>query len=438
MAILTLHANPLQVGTLNALEVAAFPVLGLAVGVWADRLARRPIMIVADLVRAAVLASILFAAATHRLGYVQLAFAAVVMGIGSVFFEICYQSYLPSLVDRAALGGANSRLEFSRSVAQIAGNGLAGPLIAAIGAPFALGIDALSFLVSTLSLAIIRTREPAKPPPAGDAPSFLADLREGIAVVWSSPILRSISACTATTNFGSGMTGAVFLIFAYRELHLSPTVMGLAFALGNVGFAGAAFATSFKRRLGLGVTLALTSFAEGIVAFCLPLAALGAPVVVIFAVELLTTFLVPIYNINQVSLRQAMVPHELQGRMNATVRTFVWGTLPLGALAGGFLGNALGVVPTILVAGTIQLLASLWIVTGPVLRLRAEPGAVEASGFRARSGFARVRCRSPPAGSERRRGSAERHRRCAHPPSRPPARRAACGLRGALRDEKTS
>ena len=378
VAILTLRATALQVGILNALEVAAFPVLGLAVGVWADRARRKPIMIVADLVRAAVLASILLAAATHRLGFVQLAVAAAVMGIGSVFFEICYQSYLPSIVARAALPGANARLEFSRSVSQIAGNGLAGPLIAAIGAPFALGVDALSFLVSTLSLALIRTREPAKAPRSADSPSFLADLREGIGVVAGSPILRSISACTATTNFGSGMTGAVFLIFAYRQLHLSPTVMGIAFALANVGFAGAALATWFRRRLGLGVTLAAASFAEGIVAFCLPLAALGSPIVVIFGVELLTTFLVPIYNINQVSLRQAMVPHELQGRMNATIRTFVWGTLPLGALTGGFLGNAIGPVRTILVAAAIQLLASLWIIASPVVRLRVEPGAAVA------------------------------------------------------------
>ncbi len=373
VAILTLHATALQVGILNALAFAAFPLLGLAVGVWADRIARRPIMIVADVVRAAVLGWILLAAAMHRLGFVQLAVAATVMGIGSVFFEICYQSYLPSLVERAALPGANARLEFSRSVAQIAGNGLAGPLIAAIGAPFALGVDALSFVVSTLSLALIRTREPSKSARSAGSPSFLAELREGLGVVAGSPILRSIAGCTATSNFGSSMTGAVFLIFAYRQLHLSPTVMGIAFALANVGFAGAALATWFRRRLGLGPTLALASFAGGVVALGLPLAALAAPVAIIFAVELLTTFLVPIYNINQVSLRQAMVPHELQGRMNATMRTFVWGTMPLGALAGGFLGNAIGSVPTILTAGAIQLLASLWIVASPVLRLRSEP-----------------------------------------------------------------
>ncbi len=376
VAVLTLHATPLQVGTLDALEIAAFPVLGLAIGVWADRAARRPIMLAANLVRAAVLGSILLTAAAHRISFAQLAVAAVVMGIGGAFFEICYQSYLPSLVERAALPAANARLEFSRSAASIAGSGIAGPLIAAIGAPFALGVDAVSYLVSSLSLAVIRTREQhARERPPGA--SFVADLREGLEVVVRSPVLRSISACTATSNFGGSMTGAVYLIFAYRELHLSPTVMGIVFAVANVGFAGAALAVPARRRLGLGPVLALAACAEGIIALCLPLAALGAPVAVLLGTQLATTFVIPIYNINQVSLRQAMVPHALQGRMNATVRTFVWGTIPLGALAGGALGNAFGTVPTIVAAAAVQALAALWIVLSPVLRMRDVEHAAE-------------------------------------------------------------
>ena len=370
VAILALHATPLQVGTLSALRFAAFPILGPAVGVWADRMARRPIMMVADIVRALALGGILLAAALHHVTFVQLAVAALVMGVGSVFFDICYQSYLPSLVDRSALPAANARLEFTNSAASIGGNGLAGPLIAAIGAPFALGVDAVSFVVSTISLALIRTREPARPERTGDAPSFLAELREGIDVVVHSPILRSISACTATTNFGVSMGGAVFLIFAYRQLHLSPTVMGIVFAVANLGFAGAALAMWCQRRFGLGMTLVLSAAAEGIVSLCLPLAAFAAPIAIVFGVELLVTFLVPIYNINQISLRQAIVPHALQGRMNATVRTFVWGTLPVGALAGGLLGNLAGSVPTLIVAGLIQALACLWILASPVIRLR--------------------------------------------------------------------
>jgi MFS family permease len=370
VAILTLHATPLQVGALNALGYAAFPILGLAVGVWADRMARRPIMIAADFVRAAVLGWILIAAFFHQVGFAQLAVAATVMGIGSVFFDICYQSYLPSLVDRTALPAANARLEFTRSAAQIAGSGLAGTLIAAIGATFALGVDALSFLVSILSLAFIRTREDFAREPRTVARSFARELREGLDVVVRSPILRAISACTATQNFASSMSGAVLLIFAYRQLHLSPTVMGIVFAAANVGFAGAALATWSQRRFGLGATLALSSGAMGVLGLCLPLAAVVAPVPIIFTVELLATFLVPIYNINQVSLRQAIVPQSLQGRMNATIRTFVWGTMPAGALAGGWLGNAFGAVPTLIAAGVIGSLGCCWILTSPVLRLR--------------------------------------------------------------------
>ena len=374
VAVLALRATPFQVGVLNALEFAAFPILGLAVGVWADRLARRPIMIVADLVRSAMLASIVVAALTHRLGYAQLALTAAVMGIASVFFEICYQSYLPTLVDRAALTSANSRLEFTRSVSQLGGSGIAGPLISAIGAPLALGVDAVSFVVSTISLALIRTPEPAKPR-ATAATSFLGDMREGLAVVAGSPVLRSITACTATLNFGTAINGAVSLIFAYRQLHLTPTVLGIVYAIGNIGFAGALFATRLQRRFGLGVTLALAAVAQGAIALCVPLAIFGAPAAVIFAAQLVTTFVMPVYNINQVSLRQAMVPHALHGRMNATIRTVVWGTLPLGALAGGLLGNAIGSVRTIVAGSIVQLLGTLWIVATPVFRLRDGDGA---------------------------------------------------------------
>ena len=376
VAILALHATPSQVGLLGALEFAAFPILGLAVGVWADRSRRRPIMIAADALRAIVLATIFAAALAHRLTFAHLAIAAALLGIGSVFFEICYQSYLPTIVRRDDLPAANARLEFTRSLAQIGGNGVAGPLIAAIGAPLALGVDAVSFVVSICSLALVRTRErvPAERP--GDARSFLQDLRDGCEVVFRSPALRAIAGCTATSNLGGSIVGAVLLVFAYRDVHLSPTTMGVVFAASNLGFAGAALATWCARRVGLGVTLAVTIFAYGLAGLCLPLAASFAPAAVIFAVELVSAVVTPIYNINQVSLRQSIVPAALQGRMNATMRTIVWGTLPLGSLVGGFLGSTIGVVPTIRIGGAIEALACVWIVAGGVVRIRAIPPTV--------------------------------------------------------------
>ncbi len=379
VAILTLHATPSQVGLLGALEFAAFPILGLAVGVWADRFRRRRIMIAADALRAVVLATIFGAALAARLTFAHLAIAAALLGIGSVFFEICYQAYLPTIVRRDDLPAANARLEFTRSLAQIGGNGLAGPLIAAIGAPLALGVDALSFVVSILSLALVRKPEFAPPARPRHARSFVVDLREGLDVVLRSPALRAIAGCTATSNFGGAIIGAVLLVFAYREVHLTPTTMGVVFAASNLGFAGAALATWCVRRLGLGVTLAVTMFAYGAAGLCLPLAASFAPAAVIFAVELTCAFVTPIYNINQVSFRQSIVPPALQGRMNATMRTIVWGTLPLGSLVGGVLGSTIGIVPTIRVGGAVEALACVWILTGSVVRIRAIPATSNVS-----------------------------------------------------------
>jgi predicted MFS family arabinose efflux permease len=147
--------------------------------------------------------------------------------------------------------------------------------------------------------------------------------------------------------------------------------LGLVFAVANVGFVGAALATRSTRRFGLGTTLAGSNLIAGVAPLFLPLALYAAPVAVIFVVTFVQTVMTPIYNINQVSLRQTIVPAELQGRMNATMRTIVWGTMPVGALAGGVLGSTLGIVPTILVAGTITSSACLWILCGPVRRLRS-------------------------------------------------------------------
>jgi predicted MFS family arabinose efflux permease len=167
------------------------------------------------------------------------------------------------------------------------------------------------------------------------------------------------------------MLSAVLLIFAYRDLHLKAVTVGLIFAFANVGFVGALLATKCSNRFGLGRTLATSIFIGCAAPLLLPLARLGMPVVVLYAVELLTTIAVPIYNINQISLRQSLVPPALQGRMNATIRTIVWGVMPLGALLGGVLGSAIGVLPTIIVAGLISVSAVLWIVATPAGRVRS-------------------------------------------------------------------
>ena len=300
----------------------------------------------------------------------HLAIVALCTGVGTVFFDVSYQAYLPSLVAKAHLSRSNARLEFTRSLAQLAGSGLAGLLISFVGAAPAVAVDAGSFAVSIASLAAIRAKDVVRRTGAG-RPAFGADLREGLATVLQSPVLRTIAACTATSNLGGAILSAVLLIFAYRDAHVSPVALGLIFGLANIGFAGAAFASRLAKRFGLGRVLGWSILINSLGYFLLPLAAHGRPIAIFFISQALQTIGAPIYNINQISLRQTIVPEELQGRMNATMRTIVWGTMPLGALIGGVLGTTIGIVPTIYVAAVVSNLACLWIFLGPAVRIRS-------------------------------------------------------------------
>jgi MFS family permease len=381
VAILILHAGPFQVGVLSALEFLAFPTLGLVAGVYADRLRRRPIMIVCDLGRMLALGSIPVAFLVNALTLEQLYLVALLTGIFTVFFDVSYQSYLPALVDRPNLIEGNTKLEISRSVAQVSGPAVAGFLIQWIGGARAVAVDALSFLVSAVALSAIKTPEPEpKPGTASGATGFIPEIREGIDVVFKNPYLWRIAGCTATTNLGSNMIfGAVFLIFAYRDLHLSAGVVGIIFGISSVGgLVGAFLASWFPRRLGLGVTLGLSILLGGLITLATPLALVIAPAVILSILGFLNNVMVPVYNINQVSLRQAITPDRVQGRMNATMRTIVWGTVPIGAFLGGIFGNTIGIVPTIILGSLLSALAAGWIFLGPVGGLKEQPTPVMA------------------------------------------------------------
>jgi predicted MFS family arabinose efflux permease len=237
----------------------------------------------------------------------------------------------------------------------------------------------VSFLLSAIALSAISKPEPQPRPstPSG-ATGFIPEIREGLDVVFKSPILWRIAGCTATSNLGSSMVfGAVLLVFMYRELHLSAAIVGIIFAIGSAGgLLGAVFASSISRRLGLGLTLGTATLIDGLCLLLTPLARLGAPVFVLSITGLIAGLCVPVYNINQVSLRQAITPDRVQGRMNATMRTIVWGTFPVGGVLGGILGTTVGVVQTIILGGAISTLAALWVFVGPVGRLKEQPAPV--------------------------------------------------------------
>src|ERR1051326_2615840 len=378
-AALVLNANPAQMGLLGAFEFAPFLLLSLFAGVWVDRMYRRPVLIVADVARALLLGSIPAAAVLGVLRVEQLYVVGLFTGVFTVFFDVAYQSYLPVLVSREHLVEGNSKLEVSRSVAQIAGPGVAGALVQSITAPLAVLVDAVSFVASVVSLLLVRLPEPPPLGSDGARQSMWVELREGLGVVLGSPLLRSIAGCTGTSNlFGNAMQ-AVYLLYLTRALGLQPAVIGLIFAITGPGaLLGAVAAGELAKRFGLGPTIIGSGAIGGLANLLIPFA--GGPFLVMVGMLMLPAFVGgianPVYNINQVSLRQAITPDRVQGRMNASMRFIVWGTIPIGALLGGALGQVFGLWPTIVAMVLADLLSPAWVLFSPVRQLKGQPEPV--------------------------------------------------------------
>jgi MFS family permease len=374
-AITVLHASAFQVGALSACETVPFLLVGLPAGVWVDHWRRRPVLITADLGRAVMLGSIPVAYGMGWLSLAQLYTVAILTGVGTVFFDVAYQAYLPRLVGREQLVDGNAKLEISRSGAQIAGPGLAGELIHLLGAANAVAADAISFVVSAIGVGAIRKPEPASSPRPSTRMSD--QIREGLGYVLRHPVLRRIAGATGTSNFFSGIMTPVLLLFMVRALHFGPGEIGLVLLLGNLGFlAGAVLAAPVARWLGLGTAIWLSMAVWGLGALLAPLATRTDGFGLLIVSGFVLAVSSPVYNVNQVSLRQAICPDRLQGRMNATMRFLVWGTIPFGGLVGGVLAATIGLRATLWVAAAGGALAFLWVIARPVRSLEKVPSAV--------------------------------------------------------------
>jgi MFS family permease len=379
-AILVLHATAFEVAALQVVEFAPFLLISLPAGVWVDRLRRRPILVIGDLGRAALLGSIPIAYAFDVLTIWQLYAVGFFVGIATVFFDVAYQSYLPSLVDRKHLVEGNSKLEISRAGGALGGPGIAGILIGWLSAPVAILFDAVSFVGSALFIFGIRKRE--RPPQGEDsAPRrrMREDIAEGLRYVLTHPYLKNIAACTATFNFFGMFQAAVLLVYAVRVLDLSPAVIGLALTLSNVGPMAAAFsADKISSRLGVGRTIIAASMVGGPAALMVPFAPHGNAALALLAPAfLIGGFANVVYNVTQVSLRQAITPERIQGRMNSVMRFIVWGTIPLGSLIGGALGTWIGLRTALIIGGIGCTLPFLPVLFSPVRAIREMPSPVD-------------------------------------------------------------
>jgi MFS family permease len=372
VAILVVHAPTFQVGLLTACETAAFLVVGLPAGAWVDRMRFRWVLIVNDLLRAALLGSIPLAQFLGILTIWQLYVVALGTGVCTVFFDVAYQSYLPQLVDRQLLVEGNAKLQGSESVSQIAGPSIGGLLIQAFTAPYAVLIDALSFLWSAGWVIAIKARPP-RPERKPDR-QLRREIGEGLRFVLGNRMLRAIALSTGSFNLFSSMSFAVFYVLLARNLHVSPGLIGLITSTSAIGgLIGSLVASKFAARVGQGPAIWISAAISGPCGFVAPFVQHDWTLVLLALVQIVLWMGVVVYNITQVSFRQGLCPPALLGRMNATMRFLVWGTMPLGGILGGVLGSVIGVRETLFVAAAGGSLAFLPVFLSPLRRMRELP-----------------------------------------------------------------
>jgi MFS family permease len=376
LAVGTLHATPFEVGLLTTFETLAFLLVGLPAGAWVDRMRRRNVLVTCDVVRAVLLGSLPVAAYLDVLTLGQLYAVALANSMFTVFFDVAYQSYLPPLVGREHLVEANAKLQGTQSVARVGGPSLGGFLVQALTAPYALVANSLSYLWSAVWVGAIRYREP-RPERAADR-HLGREIREGVAFVVRHRLLRAIAACTGLANLFMSAANAMLIVLLARDLHLAAGTIGMLLSAGAVGgLLGALVARRFARWVGEGLAIVLSAMLGAPWGLVQPFLHRDWTLGLFVVSELFISTTISIYNITQVSFRQNLCPERLLGRMNATMRFLVWGTMPLGGLLGGALGSLLGVRPALLVTVVGSCLAFLPVFLSPLRTMRELPTAAE-------------------------------------------------------------
>jgi MFS family permease len=375
LAVESLHANEGQMGVLTACGTLAFLLVGLPAGAWVDRWHKRRVLVAGDVLRALLYGWVPLAWWLGILTLWQLFAVATLAGVGTVFFDVAYQSYLPHLVEGEDLVSGNARLQASESVAQVAGPAAAGGLLRVVSAPFLIGLDALSFLASALFVS--RIRRPETTPARDERRPLRTEVAEGLGFVLRHPLLRQIIACTALINLFSSMAVALYVLFVLRDLGLTTGVLGLVFSAAAVGgLLGALTSGWVTRVVGAGRTIPVTALLMAPATALDPLAALVSgpwPVVLLISGGVLYSAFLVIYNITQISYRQRACPPKLLGRMNASMRFIGWGALPIGALIGGLLGAEFGILPVLWLTVAGAALSALPVVFSPLMTMKAFP-----------------------------------------------------------------
>lgn len=372
LAAAVLSATPFQLGLLTAAQTAAFLLFGLPAGVFVDRMRRRPVLVVCDLARALLLATIPLLWWLGGLTFAYLVTVIFLVGVGDVVFQVAYQSILPALVARDELAAANGKLESSRSAAAAAGPAAGGAVAQAIGPAPAVGLDALSYLVS--SSLFWRMRVDEAPATASTRRPVRAEIAEGLRFVLGHRVLRALTLAATTYNFSYGILNPLVVVLLVTELSLPGATVGALLACAGIGgVAGAVAASRFVARWGMARSTCIAEAVSGPACLVLVWTSDGAGVWPFAAGYLVLHLFLSVFNVASVSFRQALCPDHLLGRMNASVRFLMWGALPLGGLTGGVLATALGVRAGIALAACGFGLAAAILFVSPLWRMRDAP-----------------------------------------------------------------
>ncbi len=373
-AISLLQATPLQLGILATCGTLPYLLLSLPAGAMVDRLRRRPILVACDVGRAAILSGVPLLVLLGWLRIEHLYLAAFLTGTFSMIYDISEESYLPSVIAEKELVQGNSQLAAIDASAEMAAPLFAGGLVQVLTAPFAVLVDALSFLWSALWIGRIRKQE-AKPAPAPRA-HFWREVREGLGYLLRHPLLRPPLLTGLQWQFFGGMKDALLILFLVDTLNLPPVAFGLVYAVGSFsGLVATRFSPRLTEKFGPGPVVIGAALILGIGWLFLPLAGGGpwAAFGIISLGMLLAGAGNMTWNVTTASLTQTITPNRLLGRVNASDRFITWGALPLGSLVGGWLAQQTDVRTAMLLAGVGVCLGVLWVWFSPLRRLRKFP-----------------------------------------------------------------
>lgn len=351
IAMLMFDASAFTVAALVAIEQVPWLLVGLPCGVWVDRWSRRNVLVVCDLGRAMLIASIPVAAAFGQLTIAQLFVVAALAGTLTVPFTVAHMAVVPALVDTDRLTAANGRLSSTVTAVDLGGRSAGGVLVQLLTAPIALAVDALSFLASWLLVRGL----PADPPPprsAGRGGAFWRELAEGLRLTFGEPLFRTITATNTVWNFCAAAQYAVTVVFLVDELRVPAAAVGVLFALGSAGgVLGALLTAPLVRRHGNGRAWYGALCAAPVVGLLFPTAGPGWGTLLYVLGSAGLAAGIAVVNVIGGSVRQALCPPALVGRMSATSRVITWGAIPLGAVAAGALASTIGTRTTLWVVG---------------------------------------------------------------------------------------